>query len=116
MARPKIEIDPEMVLKLAQIGCKNTEISDYFNCSPQTLETRFQPELTKGRSELKMSLRRWQLESAKKGNVVMQIWLGKQMLGQQDRTILEMTKIPDDVFLAEAQRRLEDGSKKPSDS
>lgn len=110
MARPKLEIDGETVFKLAQIGCKNEEIADYFNCSAQTIETRFRPELTKGRSELKMSLRRWQLASAQKGNVVMQIWLGKQMLGQSDRTILELTKIPDEIFLAEAQRRLGDGS------
>jgi len=31
-----------------------------------------------------MSLRRWQLEAARKGNASLLIWLGKQMLGQKD--------------------------------
>jgi hypothetical protein len=34
----------------------------------------------------KKSLRRLQFDSARKGNVTMQIWLGKQYLGQRDRT------------------------------
>lgn len=85
MGRPKIEIDGEQVFKLAQLGCRNTEIADYFGCSEQTIESRFQPELDKGRAELRMSLRRWQLEAAKKGNVAMMIWLGKQILNQKDK-------------------------------
>ncbi|HLC04806.1 MAG TPA: hypothetical protein VJK02_17360 [Anaerolineales bacterium] len=32
-----------------------------------------------------MSLRRLQLAKAKRGNVVMLIWLGKQFLGQSDK-------------------------------
>lgn len=56
-----------------------------------------------------MSLRRWQLEAAKKGNVVMMIWLGKQMLGQIERSQLDLGKIPDEVFLEEAKRRLGPG-------
>lgn len=91
MARPKLEIDATEVYKLAQLGCKNEEIADFFNCSPQTIELRFMPELTKGRSELRMSLRRWQLESARKGNVGMLIWLGKQMLGQRDVQAISLT-------------------------
>lgn len=84
MARPKIEIDANEVYKLAQLGCKNEEIASWFNCSAQTIETRFQPEIDKGKAELRMSLRRWQLSAAQKGNVAMLIWLGKQMLGQRD--------------------------------
>lgn len=91
MARPKIEIDAKEVYKLAQIGCRNEEIADWFGCSAQTIETRFQPELDKGRSELRMTLRRWQLESAKKGNVAMLIWLGKQMLKQTDVQAVNLT-------------------------
>ena len=34
---------------------------------------------------LRTSLRRWQYEKAKDGNVAMLIWLGKQLLGQRDR-------------------------------
>ncbi len=109
--RPLIPIDPLTVEKLAQIGCKTKEIADYFGVCEDTISGRFSAELTKGRSEVRMSLRRWQLESAKKGNVAMLIWLGKQMLGQQDRTELILSKVPDDVLMEEAQRRLEDGTK-----
>lgn len=110
MARPPVDIDPTQVEKLAELGCKTKEIADYFECSEDTITRRFAAELAKGRSHLRMSLRRWQIESAKKGNVVMQIWLGKQMLGQQERTQIELSKIPDEVFLAETQRRLADGT------
>jgi len=110
MARPPIEIDGAIVEKLAEVGCKLDEIADYFGCSHDTIERRFASELTKGRSSLKMSLRQWQLKKAKEGNVVMLIWLGKQMLGQQDKTQLVLSKIPDDLLVAEAQRRLTDGT------
>lgn len=110
MGRPKIEIDGELVFKFAQLGCKTQEIADHFNCDPDTITNRFSAELIKGRADLRMSLRQWQLASAKGGNVVMQIWLGKQMLGQQDRTQFELAKIPDSIFLEEAQKRLKDGS------
>ena len=33
----------------------------------------------------KISLRRWQFKSAEAGNVTMQIWLGKQYLGQREQ-------------------------------
>lgn len=112
MARPPLEIDSDTVFKLAQIGCKTIEIAEYFGVSHDTIERRFASELEKGRSELRMSLRRWQLASAQKGNVVMQIWLGKQMLGQQDRSEIQLSKIPDEVFIEETKRRLlENGSK-----
>ena len=84
MARPKLDIDPLKVEHLAQLGCKTKEIADHFKCDPDTITGRFSEELAKGRADLRMSLRRWQLEAAKKGNVVMLIWLGKQMLDQTE--------------------------------
>ena len=116
MARPLLPIDGEQVFKLAQIGCRNQEIADYFNCSAQTIETRFQPELDKGRAELKMTLRRWQIEAARKGNVAMMIWLGKQLLGQQDKYELALSHVDNETFVAEAQRRLIDATKSSSGS
>jgi hypothetical protein len=121
MGRPLIEIDPEEVRKLAQLGCKNDEIADYFECSAQTIESRFQPQLDKGRSELKLSLRRMQIQAAQRGNIAMMIWLGKQLLGQVERTQIDIAKIPEEVFLEEAKRRLEEqgklssGLKEPGD-
>lgn len=84
MARPKIQIDAKQVQDLASVGCKTTEIARLLDCSADTIERRFAGELRKGRENLKISLRQWQLAAAKKGNVVMLIWLGKQYLGQSD--------------------------------
>lgn len=85
MARPKIDIDAKLVTTLAQLGCSLLEMADHFGCSHDTIERRFASEIAKGRSDLRMNLRKWQLKSAQNGNVVMQIWLGKQMLGQKDK-------------------------------
>ena len=108
MSRPLIPIDAGEVLKLAQLGCKNEEIASFFSCSEQTITHRFQEELDKGRSDLKISLRRIQIQAAEKGNVVMMIWLGKQLLGQIDRSQIDISKIPDEVFIEEARRRYDE--------
>ena len=91
MARPKIQIDAELVYKMAQWGCKTREIADHFNCSEDTISGRFSSQLAKGRADLRMSLRQWQLAAAKKGNPTMLIWLGKQMLGQADKADITAT-------------------------
>lgn len=85
MARPQKEINEELVEKLAAIGCTNEEIAEICNCSADTIERRFAGTLKEARGTFKMSLRRLQYLSAKKGNVSMQIWLGKQYLGQKDK-------------------------------
>jgi hypothetical protein len=108
MARPLIEIDPEEVKKLAQLGCKTEEIADFLKVSVDTIDRRFAEELAKGRADLKMSLRRMQIQAAQRGNVAMMIWLGKQLLGQIDRAQIDISKIPDEEFMEEAKRRIED--------
>lgn len=91
MSRPKLDIDPKLVEKFASIGCKNTEIADYFGCDEGTIRTRFSEILAKGRSGMAMSLRQWQLRAAEKGNAAMLIWLGKQVLGQRDSQDINLT-------------------------
>lgn len=44
-----------------------------------------------GKQEGKAALRRLQMHSAQNGNVTMLIWLGKQFLGQRDKTDQELT-------------------------
>lgn len=85
MGRPKIPIDESLVERLAMIHCPNVEIAAAVGCSVDTLTDRFSELLEKGRSKGKASLRRQQWEAAMKGNVVMMIWLGKQLLGQSDK-------------------------------
>tara|TARA_B100000575_G_scaffold236578_1_gene198552 strand:- start:226 stop:525 length:300 start_codon:yes stop_codon:yes gene_type:complete len=84
MARPKKHnIDTKQLQNLARLGCTNIEIADFFGCSENTIR-RYGEYLTKGRAECKMRLRQMQWRSAEKGNVTMQIFLGKQVLGQSD--------------------------------
>ena len=86
MARPKkYHIDTKQVEKLASFGCTNTEMADFFGCSPDLLEKSYSEYLRKGRGYMKLRLRQLQWKSAEKGNVTMRIFLGKNILGQQDK-------------------------------
>jgi hypothetical protein len=84
MARPRKPIDEDQVERLASLHCTTQEIATVFDCSTDTIERRFAATLAKGRAEGKISLRRAQFRAALKGNVTMQIWLGKQLLGQKE--------------------------------
>lgn len=85
MARPRKNIDAALVEKLASIHCTTPEIAAMCDCSEDTIERRFAGILNKGRAKGRVSLRRLQWETAQKGNVGMQIWLGKQLLNQVDQ-------------------------------
>ncbi len=90
MARPKkYDIDTEEVQKLAKYGMTNVEIADFFGCDESLIRKSYSEYLTKGRAKMKLRLRQLQWKSAEKGNAVMLIWLGKQMLGQSDIPIGE---------------------------
>ena len=89
MARPKADIDGRNVYKLACIGCNASEIAQFYDVAPSTITRRFAKELSKGNFEIKRKLRRKQLEVAMKGNPSMLIWLGKQELGQSDKTEIQ---------------------------
>ncbi len=91
MGRPPKIIDYELVEKLAQIQCTQEEISQILDISSRTLQKdeEFLRIHKKGIESGRMSLRRYQWESAKKGNVTMQIWLGKQYLGQSDKMVVD---------------------------
>lgn len=89
MGRPLKKVDGDMVQRLAGIGCINEEIATLVGCSTDTLVRRFADRLETGRARLKRSLRRKQVELARKGNVAILIWLGKNMLGQKDRQEIE---------------------------
>ena len=91
--RPKIPIDYEKAEKLAQILCTQSEIASVLNVSVALLE--HDPEFLrihkKGMETGKASLRRMQYAAASGGNPTMLIWLGKQHLGQRDKSDQEIT-------------------------
>lgn len=76
---------------LAQINCTQKEAAAVLHVHADTFSAFLKKEeLAReawGDANLvgKASLRRLQFTSAKNGNVTMQIWLGKQLLGQKDR-------------------------------
>lgn len=86
MARPRKKIDPVAVEKLAMIGCTVPEIAAYCDCSVDTIDRRFADLVKKGKEQGKSSLRRMQWKAAEAGNTGMLVWLGKQLLGQRDKT------------------------------
>ena len=66
------------------MGCNDREIARWFDVNEDTLRNNFSDILAKGREELKQSLRRAQIKLALGGNATMLIWLGKNILGQQE--------------------------------
>ena len=74
MARPKkYKIEGIEVEKLAQYGCTNTEIADFYGCSKDLIKKSYSTFALKGRSKGKIRLRQLQWKSAENGNVSMQI-------------------------------------------
>jgi hypothetical protein len=93
VGRPRKEVDWDQVSKMASIMCTQVEICDIIGMCEDTINTRCKEEHGINFSEYlrekgaygKRSLRRKQYEKAMSGNTTMQIWLGKQWLGQKER-------------------------------
>lgn len=98
---PAKPIDLKELEKLCAIQCTTPEIAAWFDVGHATIERRIADEETlhdhdgarltfkqimdRGFSRGRISLRRKQMQLAEQGNVVMCIWLGKQILGQRDQ-------------------------------
>tara|TARA_Y100000590_G_scaffold242484_1_gene272535 strand:- start:52 stop:426 length:375 start_codon:yes stop_codon:yes gene_type:complete len=80
-------IPPNEVYKLAALHCNYQEIADWFEIPRETLKYNFRDLIQKAYAETNQRLRKAQLDTALKGNAVMQIWLGKNMLGQSDAPV-----------------------------
>jgi len=95
MARPKLEVTPQMLKAVTQIAvsqCPDEEIAAFLGISYSTFKRRKSedPALAEavdlGRDNGKQMLRQVQWDSAMGGDRTMLIWLGKQYLGQSDKT------------------------------
>lgn len=99
MARPKKELNWEVIDKLCEFQATQEEIAQFCECSVDTLDRRskelfdmsFADYFDEKRGKGKISLRRAQWQSAQKGNATLLIWLGKQYLGQKDRSATELS-------------------------
>lgn len=93
MPRPRTQINWDEFDKLCGLQCTLAEIASWFECSEDTIENackrekkmRFSDYYKTKSSKGKIALRRYQMKQAEAGNVTMQIWLGKQLLGQTDQ-------------------------------
>lgn len=100
MGRPQIQIDKSDFEKLCVLQCTKADIANWFECSEDTIEKwckrtygeTFTAVFAQKREKGKVSLRRMQWKSAEAGNVTMQIFLGKQYLGQKDQQGIEIAQ------------------------
>ena len=99
MGRKKVKIDYDTVKNLAKICCTQEEIASVMGCSVKTLQRRrqFNKAYQDGLNDARASLRRLQWRSAANGNITMQIFLGKNLLGQRD-------KFPEDERAADKEK------------
>jgi hypothetical protein len=84
VGRDKTHVCPEEVSKLAALGVTTPEMADFFGIKESALKYNFQRELTKGRAELKITLRRNMLQNSHNMNASVQIFLAKNLLGMTD--------------------------------
>ena len=88
VGRNNTHIDPEEVEKLAGLGVTTTEMADFFGVKEQTLRYNFSENITKGRSVLKITLRRSMLHNANQNmNAAVQIFLSKNILMMSDQPV-----------------------------
>lgn len=80
VGRPQKEIQPEMVEKLASIGCTGDEIATVLGCCRDTLYARFSDSLKKGQHQAKVALRRMQWQAATSGKDIQRIAVVRKLL------------------------------------
>jgi len=97
--KPMSDEKYDQLIALMRIECTRDEICGIFDMSEDTLNRRLKERGEENFAALykkncatgNASLRRLQWKSADKGNVTMQIWLGKQRLGQRDKVETDHT-------------------------
>tara|TARA_Y100000310_G_scaffold46204_1_gene42931 strand:- start:1250 stop:1648 length:399 start_codon:yes stop_codon:yes gene_type:complete len=91
VGRPLKKIDGDQVEMLSEFGCSSLEISKFFSCDEATVRKRFKDRIATGREKMKMKLRQLQWKHAELGNTALLIFLGKNYLGQADKSQLDLT-------------------------
>lgn len=93
----KKNIDFKQLKELCGIMCTGEECAGFFNIDYDTLNARIKEKYGYGFSEYfkrkctagKISLRRTQFRLATEGDKTLNVWLGKQWLGQTDNIVHE---------------------------
>lgn len=87
------DIDFKVVEGMASVGATNVEIAEFIGVAEATIRKHCTEILIRARGSMKTKLRRAQLRTALKGNPAMLIWLGKQMLGQKEKSEINVGPI-----------------------
>lgn len=104
VGRPRKEIDFDEVDKLCALHCTADEIAGFFEITTPTLDARIKeiqkPDGTYYKNFLdyftvksavgKITLRRLQWTAATRGNVTMQMFLGKNIVNQTDKQQIDI--------------------------
>jgi hypothetical protein len=104
--KPKAKVDVEKLKQLVQAGCPMWEIAQCLEVHKDTLQQ--EPWIThilNAKAQRNVSLRLLQWQTARSGDVRMQMFLGKQWLGQTDYAQVYDPDMPED--LAPRTRHLE---------
>ena len=90
----RAQIDLGVVERSAAIGCSREEIASVLGIDRVTFyrnirkDVNLQDAFENGAAKGRATLRRLQWKGAEDGNATMLVWLGKQLLGQQDSMVL----------------------------
>jgi hypothetical protein len=68
VGRPRTAINAEQVRKLAALGCTGQEIADVLGVHRDTLAANYSAQIDKGKSQLRIRLRRQLLKHALREN------------------------------------------------
>lgn len=83
--RKKIQLDEDMLLKLAELHCNYKEIAYVMEVSVDTLKRNYADLIDKGHALGKIKLRRAMLRNAcENDNAAVQIFLAKNLLGMEN--------------------------------
>ena len=93
LGRPRKLLDVEEIARFIGKGFTVEYVADHFDVAISTLYDNYSDALRKGRVFRNACLQAKQYHSAMaKNNTTMQIWLGKQWLGQKDKVEVTSTE------------------------
>lgn len=90
VGRNKVVIDPSDVQRLAELHVPVADMARFFGVPVDTLTYNFKDVIDISKELTKQRLRKKQIDLALEGNVTLLIWLGKNLLNQQETPEVEI--------------------------
>jgi len=85
MGRPRLNIDPEQVRKLAGLGLTQKDIASFVGCSQSLISLRFSSVYDLGITQSKKSLRAMMWKEARGGSAPIMLRLDQRLFGPMER-------------------------------